>query len=104
MRAPTTGRNSTAPRRTNYNYNEVFDRPVFTARAPVWERTKGKNPRIKLDGRGKPRYFSKARENGRARLQWIEKHNLDVSSPPSAWVKALMKLDLNDYFETLPAK
>ena len=42
--------------------------------------------------------------NGRARLQWIEEHDLEVESPPSAWVKALMKLELNDYFETLTAK
>ena len=63
MCTPTVNRNSTT-KRTNYNYREIFDRPVFKARSPVWERTKGKNPRVRLDGRGNPRYFSKARING----------------------------------------
>ena len=96
MRAPTVNRNSTA-KRTNYNYREIFDRPVFKARSPVWERTKGKNPRVRLDGRGNPRYFSKARINGRTDVKWIEENKLNDLSPPSAWVDALMKMKVNDY-------
>ena len=38
-----------------YIFSEVFDRPVFAEKLSVWETRKGKNSRIRLDGKGKPR-------------------------------------------------
>ena len=102
--APTTPSNSTAPPRENYNYTEIFDRPVFTAKSPVWERTTGRNDRIRLDGRGKPRYFSKNHLKGRSNIEWLEKNTLNDKSEPSIWVDAIMKSDGNRFHEHFISK
>ena len=41
-----------------FDFVESFDRPVFKEMSPEWRFTKSnKNKRVKMDGRGVPRYF-----------------------------------------------
>ena len=53
--APTTREDCRVLPRKKYNILEVFDCPVFAGKLAVWETSKGKNSRIFLDGRGKPK-------------------------------------------------
>ena len=65
----------------------------------------GKNSRIRLNGRGKPRYFSKAHIKGGSKLEWLEKNKLTEEYPPTAWVHMMMKVNAsNDFHETLMSK
>ena len=104
--APTEAHNSKASQKDRYNFIEIFDRPIFSAKSPVWERTSGKNKRLKMDGHGRPRYFSRARSKGRARLDWLENHKLNPDSNPVDFVNAMMKIDNseNGYTDTLFSK
>ena len=59
-----------------------------------------------MDGHGRPRYFSRARSKGRARLDWLENHKLTPDSNPVDFVNAMMKIDNseNGYTDTLFSK
>ena len=76
-----------------------FDRPpVFAEKSAVWETLRGKNLWIRLDGRGKPRYFSKDCIKGRAKLKWLEKNKLTEESTLTAWLHVMMKIGASNYF------
>ena len=104
--APTNASDSSPPPKKRYNFKETFDCPVFSTKSAVWEVTSGKNNRLRMDGRGKPRYFSCPRKEGQPCLKWLEKQNLDRDSPPVAWLHAMLKADgnINVYSESTISK
>ena len=71
----------------------------------MWETWKGKNSRIRLYGRGKPRYFPKDRIKGRDILEWMEKYELTGKSSLTVWLHRMIKINAsNDFHETLISK
>ena len=73
-----------------------FQLTCFVVKSPVWKGKSGKNTRLGIDGRGKPRYFSRVRSKGRARLDWLEEHKLNLDSNPVDFVKTMMKIDKSE--------
>jgi len=73
---------------TKYNFDEIFDRPPFTAMSKVVElNVKGKP--IK-DKHSRVMLHEKIREKGRANMKWLEENRLTKNSMPAAWVNALL--------------
>lgn len=79
-----------------YDFGELFDRPVFKKLSPEWKLTiSNKNTHVQMGGRGKPLYFPTVRENGRAKVSWLEKHYLNLHSQPWEFIEALPRTDLS---------
>jgi len=78
-----------------YDFVESFDRPVFKEMSPEWRFTRSKkNNRLQMNGRGIPRYFSIIRGKGRAKVSWLEKHDINNQSQPWKFVVTLMRTEL----------
>ena len=98
----TTSQDSTAPRKDHFNFKETFDCNVFTEKSSVWKMTGMRNPRLRMDGRGHPRSFSKTRDKCRPKLSLVKEHKLDQNTPPLAWINVLMKTGGgNEYHDIL---
>ena len=73
-----------------FDYEETFDRPPFTAVSPVVELNAKGNP--KKDSHGRILYVNEIRNEGRAKLSWLNKNGLNECCKPSEWMKALLPL------------
>ena len=73
-----------------YEYDETFDRPVFTEKCYECELTRG-GKTYKKDGGGIPKYFEKACNKERPKMQWLKDHRLTSDSHPLDWFMTLME-------------
>ena len=51
---------------------------------------------MRLDGRGKTRYFSKDSIKGGAKSEWLEKNKLTEESPLTAWFHSMIKTNASN--------
>ncbi len=73
-----------------YNFNEQFDRPLFTALATVVKQNR--NGRPVFDRQGRVVYEQIIREDGCANIEWLKQNKLTKDSQPSDWINALLPL------------
>lgn len=73
-----------------YNFNEQFDRPLFTVLATVVKRNSKGRP--VFDRQGRLMHEQVIREDGCANLDWLQKNKLTEKSQPSDWINALLPL------------
>ena len=72
-----------------YEFNETFDRGVFSEKSKELELTRsGKG--VKKDGRGRNNYFEKVRHKGRPKEEWLKDHKLTTESLPIKWLMAML--------------
>jgi hypothetical protein len=73
-----------------FNFDETWDRPPFSAMSEVVKLGQRQQP-LK-DRRGKVLYEKEIRTEGRANLQWLNKHKLTKDSEPHEWFEALLPI------------
>jgi hypothetical protein len=71
-----------------FNFDETWERPPFTAMSQVVKL--GQRGQPLKDRRGQTLYEKDIRKEGRANVQWLNKHKLTADSEPHEWFEALL--------------
>jgi hypothetical protein len=71
-----------------FNFDETWEHPPFTAMSQVVKL--GQRGQPLKDRRGQTLYEKEIRKEGRANVQWLNKHKLTADSEPHEWFEALL--------------